>query len=139
MNWEEKEHRSNTNPNTREKSKSGNIIEQHVNSLYYQRDHRRRREKLTAALYLQLYTHTHTQIYHLYVGASSFIGKTGVTSYEITKLPLTYSLNFTGYEVSRLDRFNAMHLRCATLQCRFRVLFRLDTSECSFGVTLSCC
>jgi len=36
----------------REKVKSGKITEAHANSLYYQKDYRRRRENLIIALYL---------------------------------------------------------------------------------------
>jgi len=51
-----------------------------------------------------------------------------VASYEITKLPLMYSLSFTGHKAFKLDRFSAMHLRDATLYYYFEVL-RLDASE----------
>ena len=70
--------------------------------------------------------------------ASPFIENTRVTSYEITKVLLMCSPSFTGYEASRLDCFSAMHLRGATLHCRFRVLLQSEASKCSSGVITSC-
>jgi len=90
----------------------------------------KRRENLTAALYLQWHTH----LLNPNDDTSLFIEKIKVTSCEITKLPLTRSRSFTGYKASRVDRFSAMHLRGATLHSHFGVLLCLDTSDCSFGL-----
>jgi len=55
-----------------------------------------------------------------------------------TKLSLTCSPSFTGYEASRLDHFSDMHLRDVTLYYRFGVLICLNASECSSRVMPSC-
>jgi len=108
-------------------------MEPHANSLYYQRDYRKRREPHSHFVFTMAYTHFSLPLTD---GASLFINKTSVKSYEITKPPLTYSPSFMGYEAFRLDHYPTMHLRDATLHCRFRVLLLLDALECSSGVML---
>jgi len=65
----------------REKSRS------HTQIHYIIGDYMRRKESLLASLCLQWYTHLYAL--HNPNGDASFIGKTRLTSYEITKLLLT--------------------------------------------------
>ena len=115
-----------------EKLKSRKTTEPHANSLYYQRDYKRRRENLILCLYYSI---------HTFIIIISLMTAHLFLSLQVVKLPNCHwhvFSNFTGHEVFRLDRFTAMHLRGATLYRRFAVLLRIDTSECSTRVTPSC-
>ena len=79
-------------------------------STIYQRDYRGEEENFTFALYNRTYN---SIIYWCFIiihpndGVFLFIGKTKVTSCEISKLSLKCFLNFVGKKTSELDRFQA--------------------------------
>jgi len=78
----------------------------HTQIHYIIRESTREKERTSHSLYI--YNGIHTL--NPNDGASLFIKKTRVTSHKITKLLLTHSPSFIGYEAFRLDRVSIMHL-----------------------------
>ena len=78
----------------REKFKPKKITEPHANPLYYQKDYRKKREPHSHSVFTMAYTHTHICYLNSNDNTTLFIQKIRVTSYEITKLPLTHVLKF---------------------------------------------